>query len=481
MIGASQAWKQTFNYDRYGNRNFDSANTTTISNCPTSQCNPTINSSNNRFNSGQGYSYDSSGNVISDAEGRTFIYDGENKQKEVKNSSNQVIGTYYYDGDGKRIKKVTASETIVFVYDAGGKLLEEYSTAAPQTAEIRYLTNDHLGSPSIITDGSGSVTSRRDFMPFGEEATAGIGNRAIGHSYTSNGDSTKQKFTGYERDDETNLDFAQARMHNFSHGRFTSPDPLFSTGKVVDARSWNRYIYALNNPLIFTDPAGLYVFDKSVTQEQRKRFNAALETARKNLSKIEKIYGKDSKEYLKANRAVNSYGKLGQKNGVIVFTKNGIGGARTSVEGRSRRKTKENPTGQNVRVMFDSDAFDLVSLIAHEGSHVADGTDWVKSGFRMSANPTMYQTESDAYLVSSLMAEANGVLSSYLIFEQDKKARANPRTRFLGATLYNSGWKEADKAKLRQENIDFYLSVDKKYKLTPKDTKKAFRRNRRRR
>ena len=258
LIGASQAWKQTFNYDRYGNRNFDVANTTTISSCPVNQCNPTVNTSNNRFNSGQGYSYDSSGNVISDAEGRTFIYDGENKQKEVKNSSNQVIGTYYYDGDGKRIKKVTASEQITFVFDADGKLVGEYSTVTPQvTAVTRYLTNDHLGSPRIITDGTGNVISRRDFMPFGEEAFVGTGSRATGHGYTSNGDSTKQKFTGYERDVESNLDFAQERYHDFELGRFRSPDPLNESMDQLLPQSMNRYTYVMNNPLFFIDPSGL--------------------------------------------------------------------------------------------------------------------------------------------------------------------------------------------------------------------------------
>ena len=128
MVGSSQKWKQVFNYDRYGNRRF-AGGTTTITGCATNVCNPTISASNNRFNSGQGYSYDLSGNVVADAEGRTFLYDGESKQKQVKNSSNQVIGTYHYDGDGKRIKKVTASKTEIFVYDAAGMLVAEYSTS----------------------------------------------------------------------------------------------------------------------------------------------------------------------------------------------------------------------------------------------------------------------------------------------------------------------------------------------------------------
>ncbi|MFV0387390.1 MAG: hypothetical protein ACK5NT_01440 [Pyrinomonadaceae bacterium] len=37
-----QSWKETFSYDRFGNRRFDAANTTTITGCPANVCNPTI-------------------------------------------------------------------------------------------------------------------------------------------------------------------------------------------------------------------------------------------------------------------------------------------------------------------------------------------------------------------------------------------------------------------------------------------------------
>ncbi|MGI8544188.1 MAG: RHS repeat domain-containing protein [Aridibacter sp.] len=255
-VGTSEKWKQTFTYDRYGNRNFDAVNTTTIAGCPANQCNPTINTANNRFNSGQGYTYDLSGNIVSDAEGRTFIYDAENKQKEVKNSSNITVGTYFYDGDGKRVKKVTASEEIVFVYDAGGKLVAEYSSLTPQTtATTRYLTSDHLGSPRIITDQNGAVLSRRDFAPFGEELYTGTGNRATGHGYTY-GDSTSQKFTGYQKDEETDLDFAEARYYKSQHGRFTSADEPFADQFESNPQSWNLYVYVRNNPMNLVDPLG---------------------------------------------------------------------------------------------------------------------------------------------------------------------------------------------------------------------------------
>ena len=268
-IGTVEKWRQNFSYDRYGNRNFV-AGTTTITGCPNNICNPTVNATNNRFNSGQGYTYDLSGNVVADAEGRTFIYDGENKQKEVKSPTNQTIGTYFYDGDGKRVKTNTLSENRIFIYNAFGELVAEYSSLIPQSFPVtRYLTNDHLGSPRIITSQVGAVLSRRDFMPFGEEVLIGVGNRAVGHGYSS-GDSTRQKFTGYERDEETNLDFAQARMHNYNHGRFTSPDPLLASGNPFNPQSFNRFIYVRNNPLNLVDPIGLLACDPKKDKNCKK-------------------------------------------------------------------------------------------------------------------------------------------------------------------------------------------------------------------
>ena len=251
----NQTWKQTFVYDRYGNRQFDAANTTTLGSCSTAQCNPAVDAANNRFTSGQGYTYDLSGNLITDANGRSFIYDGENKQKEVKDASNNSIGEYFYDGDGKRVKKISSAETTVFVYDGSGKLAAEYllTSATPAAPTTSYLTMDNLGSPRVITDSSGNVTSRRDFMPFGEEiSNLGGRSQAIGYQV----DSVRQKFTGYERDNESDLDFAQARMYSNKLGRFTSVDPLMDSADIINPQTLNRYAYVGNNPINITDPTG---------------------------------------------------------------------------------------------------------------------------------------------------------------------------------------------------------------------------------
>ena len=71
-------WSQTFNYDRYGNRKFDEANTSmpaSFANPPVT--NPTISPNNNRITSA-GWGYDAAGNTLADAGAQTYVYDGEN-------------------------------------------------------------------------------------------------------------------------------------------------------------------------------------------------------------------------------------------------------------------------------------------------------------------------------------------------------------------------------------------------------------------
>jgi RHS repeat-associated protein len=75
------------------------------------------------------------------------------------------------------------------------------------------------------------------------------------------------KFTGKERDAATGLDNFGARYDSSSIGRFMSPDPLMASATVYDPQTWNRYAYALNNPLKFIDLDGM----KEVSAEDCKK------------------------------------------------------------------------------------------------------------------------------------------------------------------------------------------------------------------
>lgn len=260
-------WQQTFEYDRFGNRKFNEANTTASLNfpklCGGAMCaadkkifNPQAQTADNRFSTSDGYQYDLAGNMTGDAKSRRFTYDAENRQTKVEtvDSNGNVTGTigeYFYDGDGKRVKKYVpgTGETTVFIYDATGKLVAENSTLPSPTQTVSYLIKDPLESPRINTDQYGNVTARHDYQPFGEEIT-----RA---SYGA--DTNRKQFTGYERDNEIDLDFAQARMYANKLGRFTSVD---SAGPdLQNPQTLNKYQYCLNNPLRYIDKTGKYEED----------------------------------------------------------------------------------------------------------------------------------------------------------------------------------------------------------------------------
>jgi RHS repeat-associated protein len=100
--------------------------------------------------------------------------------------------------------------------------------------------NDHLGTPRMIADQTGSMANvkRHDYLPFGEEIGL-IGGRTGLKSFMNDG--TQQKFTGYERDWETGLDYAKARYDASAQGRFLSVDPLLASADVASPQSLNRY------------------------------------------------------------------------------------------------------------------------------------------------------------------------------------------------------------------------------------------------
>ena len=128
---------------------------------------------------------------------------------------------------------------------------------AGSSIDLRWLVDDHLGTPRMILDQTGSLAgvSRHDYLPFGEELGSLTG-RTTDKGYT-NLDSLRQRFSEKERDGETTLDYFGARYYASNQGRFTSPDPLTSSASVFGPQSWNRYSYGLNNPLRYVDPSGM--------------------------------------------------------------------------------------------------------------------------------------------------------------------------------------------------------------------------------
>lgn len=259
VSGSSQAtsgsdcWGQNYTLDAVAN----------LTNISLSQCSgttlSTAVSSNNQFTSG--YAYDAGGNMTSDGI-YAYTYNAENEIT----SANGV--TYTYDGNRMRVEKTggtlywrdvsgnTIAETNlsgatqnIYVFFAGRRLVQRSNSSG----NYYYYQVDQTGTTRSITQvtsaGAASICYDADFTPFGSEMT---------HTNSCTW-APHYKFTGYERDTETGLDYAFNRYYNPRLGRFMSPDPSGATSaNYANPQTMNRYAYALNNPMSNIDPTGLF-------------------------------------------------------------------------------------------------------------------------------------------------------------------------------------------------------------------------------
>jgi RHS repeat-associated protein len=80
------------------------------------------------------------------------------------------------------------------------------------------------------------------YYPYGEEITS------------TNNDT--YKFAQTYRDSDSGLDYAQARYYASDIGRFLTVDPKHKSAKPKAPQTWNRYSYALGDPVGLVDPTG---------------------------------------------------------------------------------------------------------------------------------------------------------------------------------------------------------------------------------
>ncbi len=210
-------------------------------------------------------SYDLAGNQLSDGS-YAMAWDAESRMK--SGAGVNYTGVYPErgrgDGDGRRTKKSSGK---LYWYSISGDVLAESDLAGTISDEfiffggkriarrassgnVFYYLGDHLGTSRVIVQGGQNTACyESDYEPFGKER---IVTDTCPQSY---------KFTGKERDTESNLDYFGARYYAATQGRFLSPDPLLTTMRPQRPQTLNRYSYVLNNPLRFIDPDGLYEED----------------------------------------------------------------------------------------------------------------------------------------------------------------------------------------------------------------------------
>lgn len=161
--------------------------------------------------------------------------------------------TWTYNAENRLRTSTLNSNTTTYIYDDGGQLAAECSTAPNTAANAQDVTTDARGSTRLVTASGGAVVSYHEYLPLGAEILGSVGSRSTCYSRL---DSLTQRFTGKERDQETGLDYFEAKYRSAAEGRFTSPDEPFIGQSPLNPRSWNLDKYGLNNPLRYLDPTG---------------------------------------------------------------------------------------------------------------------------------------------------------------------------------------------------------------------------------
>jgi RHS repeat-associated protein len=234
--------------DRYGNRWQQNVTAGSGPQPPYS-----FNSSNNQIVS---YSYDAAGNMTNDGN-HSYTYDAEGNITAVDGGG---TATYVYNALNQRVRTAANGSTTEYVFNASGQRVTEWNAATHALNQGKYYWGgkpvafyansqtvfehqDYLGTERVRTTYNGGVQSSYTSLPFGDGQT------------TSGADWDANHFAMLEHDTETDTDHAEFRQYSNTQGRFMSPDP-YDGSYSTNPQSFNRYVYALNNPVSYVDPSG---------------------------------------------------------------------------------------------------------------------------------------------------------------------------------------------------------------------------------
>ncbi|MFF0268894.1 RHS repeat domain-containing protein [Kribbella sp. NPDC004536] len=177
------------------------------------------------------------------------------------NAGGTTTSRYLYNPGGERVEKIDANTHLYpnqnysttdgkqfkHIYINGAKLLTQQVEADQQTENLQYWDHpDHQGSTSYVTDATGGIAEHINYIPGGETWNDEHPTQPIPTQYTS-----------LEKDTQTGLYYDHARYYDPHTNQFTTTDPALP-GIAHDTTSLATYTYAAANPIMNTDPSGLF-------------------------------------------------------------------------------------------------------------------------------------------------------------------------------------------------------------------------------
>jgi RHS repeat-associated protein len=265
--------QQTFTYDAFGNRK-DAARAASASVCiGNTNCEMAAPVETTNTNHLTAATYDDAGNVQVLDGTYSYSYDALNM---VKSTGGRE---YVYTADDERIATVSGGGWTWTIRSPGQQVLSEFTSSGTNGASnwrwtrdhiwrgasllaveeknasdvtvTRHFHLDHLGTPRLITNGTGQQIGLHAYYPFGTELL----------SSTTEAPPDNIKFTGHEWDDLGGdihaLTYMHARYYSAALGRFLSVDPQLDPNQLIHSpQRWNRYAYVSNNPVRKVDIDG---------------------------------------------------------------------------------------------------------------------------------------------------------------------------------------------------------------------------------
>jgi len=242
-------WSQTFAYDAFGNITKSGS----MSFQPVYK-DPVTGYTSNRFVSipGVTVSYDANGNVGNDG-AHTYSWDVENRPVTIDgvNMTYDALARMVEQNRSGTYSEIVHAPTGAKLAFMSGQTLQKARVKLPGNASAVYNSAglsyyrhpDWLGSVRLGSTTARAMYSDVAYAPFGEPyAQAGAADYS---------------FAGMDQDTVSNSYDAAAREYS-TQGRWPSPDPAaLAAVRLNFPQTWNRYAYALNNPLSLLDPTGL--------------------------------------------------------------------------------------------------------------------------------------------------------------------------------------------------------------------------------